>query len=141
MTRKKNLALYIDGENISAKKGQAIKKLVDKRGVIDYGKVYGLQKDNHTKAWTDFTKNVDNMKDIRLYGKPQKNKVDDKIKKDIITDIKAKSNIDIVVLASSDHGYAEVIKQLRDAGKHVIVIGEEKTPACLRKAPNKFVVI
>lgn len=141
MKKEKHLALYIDGENISAKKYPVIKKLVNKKGVLDCAKVYGRWNDNHTKAWNNIAKSTDNMENIRLFGKPKKNKVDDKIKKDMIGDMKTKSNVDTVVIASSDSDYVEVIKQLRAEGKYVIVIGEEKAPARLKEAANEFIKI
>lgn len=42
--------------------------------------MYGLQKDECTKSWSDKAKKLD-IKDIRLCGNPEKDKVDNKIKK------------------------------------------------------------
>ena len=53
-TRKKvNAALFIDGENISSKKAEQIQKIANKQGVLGIEKVYGLQKDECTKSWSD----------------------------------------------------------------------------------------
>ncbi len=141
MNKKRNLALYIDGENVPAKLGNDIIKIVRKMGVLDYGKVYGLQKDNSTRKWTEFATKTPHMKDIRLYGNPAKNKVDNKIKKDILKETKEKRNIDIVVLVSSDCGYVECIRQLRNDGKRVNIIGEKKACESLKEAGNEFVVL
>ena len=140
MKKKRNSAGYIDGENISAKKADLIMKEMRKRGVIDRVKVYGLQKDRSTKAWSGIAKERD-MQDIRLYGGPAHNKVDQKIKKDIARDERNVSNLDIVFLVTSDHGYADTVEKMRKLGKRVVVIGEGKTPMSLRRACSEFVEI
>lgn len=141
MQKKRNTAIFIDGENIPAKKATSIMCEARKRGVIDSAKVYGLQNDKATRQWSYIAKTTADMKDIRLYGKPSKNKVDKKIKKDTIHDVSEATNIDIVIIASSDHGYSDNIRQLRTMGKRVVVIGEAKAPKKLRQACNEFVLI
>ena len=141
MHKKRNTAVFIDGENMPAKKAKAILKAAKKRGVIDTVKVYGLQKDQTTKKWSEVALTTEGMKDIRLSGGPARNKVDKKIKKDIIHNVKAAANVDIVIIVSSDHGYAENIRELRLMGKHVVVIGEEKAPKSLRQSCNEFVQV
>ena len=59
-----NAALFIDGENISSKKAEQIQKIANKQGVLGIEKVYGLQKDECTKSWSDKAKKLD-IKDIR----------------------------------------------------------------------------
>lgn len=141
MQKKKNTAIFIDGENISAKKANIILQEARKRGVIDFAKVYGLQKDNRTKQWSDVAKSNAIVKDIRLYGTPSKNKVDSKIIKDTIHDVKIATNVDIVIIVTSDHGYSENVRELRAMGKRVVVMGETKTPERLRLVSNEFVLI
>ena len=50
---KKNTLLLIDAENVSHKKADVIMRWVKLQGVIDKGKVYGRQKDLHTKGWSE----------------------------------------------------------------------------------------
>ena len=69
--KKKNTSLFIDGENISSKKAGAILKAAEKQGVIDTAKVYGMQKDEHTKGWTDKVKEC-GLKDMRISGSLEK---------------------------------------------------------------------
>jgi len=81
------------------------------------------------------------MKDIRLYGPPAKNKVDNKIIKDAKRAVNKNRNVDIYYIVSSDHGYISVIYELRGKGKRVVVIGEKKASEKLRKSANKFIQI
>lgn len=141
MQRKRNTAIFIDGENIPAKKAECIMAEARKRGVIDFVKVYGLQKDLTTRQWSNIAKSAKNIKDIRLSGGPSHNKVDKKIKHDTLNDVKAAPNVDIVIIVASDHGYADNIRELRAMGKRAVVIGEAKTPLKLRQACNEFVEI
>lgn len=142
MDKKRNTAVFIDGENIAATKATKIISIILKEGsVVDYIKVYGLQKDGATRMWTEVASHTDNMKDIRLYGPPAKNKVDSKIIKDAKTAVKKNRNVDIYYIVSSDHDYISVIDELRERGKRVVVIGEKKASEKLRKSANKFIQI
>ena len=138
--KKKNTSLFIDGENISSKKAKAIIKAAETQGVIDTAKVYGIQKDSHTKGWTDIAKEC-GIKDIRLSGEPEKDKVDRKIFKDTRKAVLEQKNLDIVCIATSDGGFTDTVKELRAQGKSVVVIGEEKAPDELRQACSEFIKV
>jgi len=133
----KNTILLIDGENISSKKAEQIIKIAEQQGKICLSKVYGIQKDQHTEGWSDKAKEY-GLKDIRLCGGPQKDKVDKKIQRDAIKEIKNNKNVDTVCIATSDKGYIETIRELRQHGKRVVVIGEQKATKDLRNSCNKF---
>lgn len=136
--KKRNTLLMIDGENISARKGEKIVDAAKNQGILFEGKVYGRQKDPSTRNWTDKAKQCA-LKDIRLYGSPEKNKVDRKIQKDAGNEVCRFKNIDIVCLATSDGGYVPLIRSLRSQGKRVVVIGEEKAPRRLRESCSQFI--
>lgn len=138
--KKKNTGVLIDGENITAKKAAMIMHIVEEQGVLDIGKVYGIQKDDRTKNWKTKAKEL-GIEDIRLYGGPQKNKVDNKIKRDARKLINQHKNVDIVCLATNDGGYIDVIAELRQAGKKVVVIGEKSASEKLRKSCNRFIEV
>lgn len=138
--KKENTVLFIDGENISCKKVNAIMDAVKQQGVLFFGRVYGLQKDNRTRRWSDKAREY-GISDIRLFGGPEKNKVDRKIQKDVKREITQHKNIDIVCVATSDKDYAVAIQELRARGKRVVVIGEDKAPDKLRNACSVFVEI
>lgn len=138
--KKENTALFIDGENISCEKVDVIMFVAKQQGILFFGRVYGLQKDNSTRRWSDKARKY-GIADIRLFGGPEKNKVDRKIQKDIKREITQHKNIDIVCLVTSDKGYAVTIRELRTQGKRVIVMGEKKAPDELRNACSKFIEI
>ena len=82
-----------------------------------------------------------NIKDIRLSGGPEKDKVDKKIRKDALKITNDHKNIDVVCIATSDGGYTDTIKEIRGQGKKVVVIGEKKAPDELRDAASVFIEI
>ncbi len=141
MKKKKKMMLFIDGENVSAKKYPKIVNAVKKVGEIDDSRVYGLQKDTRTKKWSDKAKKDNLLKDIRLCGGPSKNKVDNKIKKDVNKTLNNNKNIDIVVIVSSDGGYADVVESAKKLQKKVVVIGEKNTPEKIRNISSEFIEI
>ncbi len=138
--KKHNTILYIDGENISPKKAMTIVKVAKQQGEVFSQRVYGLQKDEYTKGWSEKAKEYD-IEDVRISGGPEKDKIDKKIQKDVKREISWQKNVDIVCIATSDKGYVDTIKELRNQGKRVIVIGEEKAPEELRESCNKFVEV
>ena len=54
--KKQNTGLLIDGENVGAKKANAILNAARSQGKLYEGKVYGRQKDVHTRRWSDKAK-------------------------------------------------------------------------------------
>ena len=136
--KKKNMALFIDGENIPAKESQRLFSIVNGIGELDYAKVYGIQKDKSTRAWSQLALEMDDLKDIRLCGGPGKNKVDKKIQKDVAKEITTHKNIDIVVIATSDHGYVSSVEELRLRGKRVVILGNKRMSNRLKAACNQF---
>lgn len=134
----KTVSLYIDGENVSSKKADKIVEVAKRQGNLCLSKVYGLQKDEHTKKWSDKAPKC-GVKDIRLSGGPKKDKVDRKIQKDVKRE--TGENIDTVCIATSDGGFLNTVKQLKEQGKQVVIMGEEKTPSDLQNACDKFIKI
>ncbi len=120
--------------------GRGIPFFALSQGVLYEGRVYDRQKDKRTKGWTEKARKH-GIEDIRLYGGPQKNKVDNKIKKDANRIIVNNKNVDIFVIATSDSDFIEVIENLRMHGKRVVVVGSKQAPASLRQSCNKFIEV
>ncbi len=138
--KKLNTGLLIDGENVGAKKANAIMNAVRSQGKLYEGKVYARQKDIRTHRWSDKAREY-GISDIRLCGGPGKNKVDNKIKKDARRMIDQNKNIDIICIVTNDSDYVDIIRELRSLGKRVVVIGESRAAASLRMSCNRFVEI
>lgn len=137
---KHNTELLIDGENIRAKKAGAIVQAASSQGILHEAKVYGRQKDNSTRNWSDAARKH-KISDIRLFGEPGKNKIDNKIMKDARQVVDKCKNVDIVCIATSDKDYVPIIKELRSLGKRVVIIGEKHASVLLRESCSRFILI
>lgn len=137
---KKNTELLIDGENMSYRNADTIMDVVASQGILFEAKVYGRQKDMRTRRWSEEARKH-GLKDIRLYGGPQKNKIDDKIIRDAKRILNHDKNVDIFVIATSDSDYVDIIKELRTSGKRVVVVGDRNASDSLRNSCNKFIEI
>ena len=132
-----DIALFIDGENISSKYAEQILEIANDIGTIAVAKVYGLQKDECTKKWTEKASKKE-IKDIRLCGKPEKNKVDKKIIKDMKKVILDHSWINTICIASCDGGYAETLSELRNLGLTIVAIGTKHLSNKLKEVCDEF---
>ena len=126
---KKNTELLIDGENMSYRNADTIMDVVASQGILFEAKVYGRQKDMRTRRWSEEARKH-GLKDIRLYGGPQKKRI-----------LNHDKNIDIFVIATSDSDYVDIIKELRTSGKRVVVVGDRNASDSLRNSCNKFIEI
>ena len=138
--KKLNTELLIDGENIGAGKAEKIMKAAKSQGELFESKVYGLQKDAHTRRWSDKAREY-GINDIRLYGKPEKDKVDKKLCKDARKVIRDHKNVDVICIVTNDGGYVKDVEEMRNVGKRIVIIGESRAPEKLRKCCNKFIEI
>ena len=136
---KNNTIILVDGENISYRYADKIKKYARRLGTVVEQKVYHRQKDYHTLRWTDKAK-TSSYKDICLCGGPAKNKVDHKIQKDARKYMQ-NSEIDIICIATSDKGFRCLANDAAMTGKKLYFIGEDKAPVCLRSAGTKFITL
>ena len=123
-----NVLVFIDAENIPSKFFKEIEArvsyLVDKWNA----RIYALQKDRATLGWHEIAKENDAIKEVRLAGGPAKNKVDNKIIKDIRRLVtKSVPAETCVFLVSSDSDYHDIVCELKESGVRTIGIGERKS--------------
>lgn len=128
----KTISLYIDAENVGAQYADRIMNLVKKKGKVFEKNYYNRQKDNSTVHWKEAAKKY-KLKNISMYGEPEKDKIDKKIKEHIRKSL-ANEAVDIICLVTSDGGYEDIVKEVKTSGKEIIVMGEEKSPSRLRKS-------
>ena len=73
-----NLKVFIDGENISSKSYDTIKRMLHNIGEKTEVFVYGVQKDPATQGWHAVALAEGDVKERRLFGPPANNKCDKK---------------------------------------------------------------
>ena len=133
------MLVFIDAENISAAYYVEIRRILDNLGSRGYICAYALQKDPSTKQWHIIVRKYKELHEKRLYGPPAKNKCDDKVVRDINRLLDDFDEETLIVLVTSDAGFAHSIIEWRENGYIVIGLGEPKAPKKLREAYTKFI--
>ena len=136
----KNVFAFIDAENIPSKFWEEIERCISYFVDRWSAKVYALQKDHATMGWHEVAKSKDNVKEIRLCGGPAKNKVDKKIIRDIRKLIgNCTPTGTCVFIVSSDSDYRVAVTELKEAGVHVVGIGEAKANDEYKQSFHSFI--
>lgn len=137
----KRVALFIDGENISHKKAKEIIEKSKNRGQIVLSRVYGVQNNNADKCWIKTSGEL-NIKHIRLAGGSKKNKVDKKMFEEILNEAKKKDHADTIVIATNDTDFIPIIKDVRDMGIRVVIMGLKSSLSDkMKKACDSFIYL
>ena len=133
-------ALLIDADNISAKYIKPILTELSKYGVITYKRIYGDWTSTQHYSWKDeLLKN--SITPIQQFSYTQgKNATDSAMIIDAM-DILYTNDVDGFCIVSSDSDFTRLVSRLRESGKMVIGMGENKTPEPFRKACDKFTIL
>ena len=133
---KKKTIILVDGENVSAKNADKIVTISNRLGTVAERKVYHHQNDQSTRAWTEKSKGGE-YKDIQLYGRPAKDKVDRKMQKDARQYLK---NPDVarLCIVTSDGGFRCLAEDAVAAGKILCFIGGKTPSRKLRNTGAQF---
>ncbi|MDT0293323.1 NYN domain-containing protein [Mesonia ostreae] len=135
-----NLAVLIDGDNITSAYVKEMMEEIAKYGNPTIKRIYGDWTQPHLNKWKKvLLENAINP--IQQYGYTQgKNATDSAMIIDAM-DILYGDRIDGFCLVSSDSDFTRLATRLREAGKHVIGIGEKKTPEPFIVACDRFIYI
>lgn len=133
-------ALLIDADNVSAKYIKPILTELSKYGNITYKRIYGDWTSTQHSSWKDeLLKN--SIMPIQQFSYTQgKNATDSAMIIDAM-DILYTNDVDGFCIVSSDSDFTRLVSRLRESGKMVIGMGENKTPEPFRKACDKFTIL
>lgn len=137
MRDEKRYALLIDAENVSSKYIRIVTKEAQALGNITIRRIYG--------DWTATTKNSwkdslleNSLSPIQQYSYTVgKNSSDSAMIIDAM-DILYTNDVDGFIIVSSDSDFTKLAMRLRESGKHVIGMGESKTPTPFVRACEQF---
>ena len=133
----KKFAILIDAENISS---QYIKVIMDeaaKEGVVTYKRIYGDWTTTKHAAWKEVLLEY-SINPMQQYAYTTgKNSTDSAMIIDAM-DILYTGNVDGFCIISSDSDFTKLAARLKESGKIVIGMGEEKTPKPFVSACSKF---
>ena len=133
----KRFALIIDADNVSAKYIKPITDELSKYGTITYKRIYGDWTSTLHAKWKDALLE-NSIKPIQQFSYTTgKNATDSGMIIDAM-DILYSGNVDGYCLVSSDSDFTRLAARLRESGKLVLGMGEEKTPKPFISACNQF---
>lgn len=133
----KNIAVYIDGDNVSYKHLSCILKEIKSYGRIIISRVYADWSKENTKGWnqTALQNGINLVQCVRVSNK---NSSDIKLCIDIMKDLYTKSHIDIFYIVTSDSDYRHIMQEIKDFGRIVHCIGNDDANIALRSNSDKY---
>ncbi|MBQ8961365.1 MAG: NYN domain-containing protein [Ruminococcus sp.] len=137
MEQEKRYAVLIDADNVAAKYTKYILDEVSNYGIVTYKRVYGDWTRPNLAGWKSMA--LDNaITPVQQYSYTTgKNATDSAMIIDAM-DILYSDNVDGFCIVSSDSDFTRLAIRLRESGKHVIGMGEKKTPKPFSTACNAF---
>ena len=133
----KKIAVFFDCENISSKHTNQIFDELAKIGVITINRAYHNWSGTQSTEWSEKLQEFA-IEPIQIFPNiTGKNAIDLKIVIDVINTTH-QSNIDIIVLVSSDSDFTTLAMDIKTKGIESIGFGGVRTPSSLRKAFRTF---
>lgn len=136
----KQVAVLIDGDNISAKYAESIKQEALQYGNIKVFRLYGSVNSPNTKRWYPVMPKQGIMPVLQISYASGKSIADQALTIDVM-DLLHSDSIDIFCIASSDSDFTKLVYRLKESGKIVIGMGESKTKEALAKACDEFKIL
>lgn len=136
----KQVAVLIDGDNISAKYAESIKQEALQYGNIKVFRLYGSVNSPNTKKWYPVMPRQGIMPVLQISYASGKSIADQALTIDAM-DLLHSEGIDVFCIASSDSDFTKLVYRLKESGKVVIGMGESKTKEALAKACDEFKIL
>lgn len=134
---KSKMAVLIDSENVSSKNIEFIMKESIRHGFLTIKRIYGDWTDQRMTSWKKVLPDYAIQPIQQFKNTSGKNSTDSALIIDAM-DILYTSEVDGFIIVSSDSDYTKLAVRLRESGKVVVGIGEQKTPKSLVNACNEF---
>lgn len=134
------LAVLIDADNLSADHAEAILREITSIGEPALRRVYGDWSTPHLDGWGKKLLSLGLVAVQASANTKHKNATDIGLVIDAM-DILHTNRFDGFVIVSSDSDFTALANRLREEGKLVISIGEDKTAQSLRNVVNRFILI
>lgn len=133
-------ALLIDADNVSAKYIKPILDELSKYGNVTYKRIYGDWTSTYSSSWKEVLLQ-NSITPIQQFSYTHgKNATDSAMIIDAM-DMLYTSELEGFCLVSSDSDFTKLASRLRESGRTVIGMGEDKTPVPFRKACDIFTVL
>ncbi len=137
----RHFALLIDADNVSAKYITPILTELSKYGIITYKRIYGDWTSTLHSAWKEVLL-TNSITPIQQFSYTTgKNATDSAMIIDAMDILYTTNDVNGFCIVSSDSDFTRLVSRLRESGKMVIGMGENKTPEPFRKACDKFTIL
>lgn len=135
---KKQFAVLIDSDNISAKYASSIFNEIENYGYASFRRIYGNWS-GKANGWKEEVLLENSITPVQQFAYTTgKNATDMAMVIDAM-DILYSGKVDGFCLVTSDSDFTRLAMRLREENMYVIGMGESKTPLALTKACNKFI--
>jgi uncharacterized protein (TIGR00288 family) len=134
------VAILIDGDNVSSKYAPYIKQEALQFGNIKICRMYGSITSPSVKAWYKVLPEQGISPILQISYANGKSVADQALTIDAM-DLLYTGNIDVFCIVSSDSDFTKLAYRLKEAGKKVVGMGEQKTKEALAKACNEFKIL
>lgn len=138
--QQRNVAMFIDCDNVSAKYIDSIFKDLSQYGRITIRKAYGDWSNRHLQGWENVLLDYNIQPYQQFAYTNNKNASDIAIVIDVMDSIYTK-DIDIIALVTSDSDFTPLVARVLSDAKTVFGYGEQKTPDSLVKACSQFIYV
>ena len=136
----KQVAVLIDGDNISAKYAEYIKQEAMQYGNVTIFRLYGSINSPSVQAWYKVMPSQGIMPVLQICYANGKSVADQALTIDAM-DFLHTSKIDLFCIVSSDCDFTKLVYRIKECGKTVIGMGEQKTKEALAKACDEFKIL
>ena len=134
------IALLINADNVSAKYIKPILDELSKYGNVTYKRIYGDWTRSNSASWKEELLQ-NSITPIQQFSYTHGKNATDSAMIINAMDMLYTSELEGFCLVSSDSDFTKLASRLRESGKLVIGMGEDKTPSPFRKACDIFTVL
>lgn len=138
--KQKNIAMFIDCDNVSAKYIDSIFDDLSQYGKVNIRKAYGDWSDGDLNGWGKVLQDYNIQPYQQFAYTKKKNASDIAIVIDVM-DVLYTKNIDLVALITSDSDFTPLVTRILSEGIVVYGYGEEKTPKALVNGCTQFIFV
>ena len=131
------VAVLIDGDNISTKYAEYIKQEATRIGRIKIFRLYGSVSSPSVKAWYRVMPKYGITPMLQICYTKGKSIADQALTIDAM-DILYSGEVDTICLVTSDSDFTKLAYRIKESGKKVIGMGEQKTNGSLPQACDEF---
>lgn len=136
----KTIAVLIDGDNISPRYAEYIKQEASRIGRVKIFRLYGSISSPSVKAWYRVMPKYGIDPVLQIWYTQGKSIADQALTIDAM-DILYSGEIDIICLVTSDSDFTKLAYRIKESGKTLIGMGEQKTNESLAQACDEFKVL